>query len=137
MFSPDGRWVAYSSVETGARQVFVRPFPVSGGRWQVSTAGGTNPVWSRSRSELLFRGADGTIMTADYTASGTTFRSEKPRPWLEGAAATGVLPFYDLHPDGKRLAAPPMRTAVDRPDKVVFVFNFFEELQRRAAAARP
>jgi Tol biopolymer transport system component len=135
MFSPDGRWVAYSSVETGSRQVFVRPFPASGNRWQVSTAVGSNPVWSRARPELMFRGGDGTIMAADYTASGTTFRSEKPRPWMAGAAAKGVIRIFDLHPDGRRFAAPPMQTAEDRPDTLAFVFNFFEELKRRAGAS--
>ena len=118
--------------------MFVRPFPASGDRWQVSTTGGSNPAWSRARAELLFRGGDGTIMAADYTASGTTFRSEKPRPWLAGTAAKGVIPIFDLHPDGRRFAAPPMRTPEDRPDKLTFVFNFFEEVKRRAAAsARP
>jgi Tol biopolymer transport system component len=137
MFSPDGRWVAYSSVESGPRQVFVRAFSGSGGKWQVSTAGGTAPVWSRARPELLFRGADGTIMTAAYVATGDTFRSEKPRPWMEGGPA-GATPTFDLHPDGQRLAAPPMRTAAGGPDTLAIVFNFFEELQRLAApSARP
>ncbi len=138
MFSPDGRWVAYSSLETGPRQVFVRPFPGPGDRWQVSTAGGSAPVWSRARAELLFRGADGAIMTAAYVASGNTFRSEKPRPWMEGGAAKGVIPSFDLHPDGQRFAAPPMQREEDRPDTLAFVFNFFEELKRLApASARP
>jgi Tol biopolymer transport system component len=138
MFSPDGRWIAYSSVETGSLQVFVRPFPGPGGRWQVSTAGGSRPVWSRARAELLFRGADGIIMTAAYVASGNTFRSEKPRPWMEGGATKGTISSFDLHPDGLRIAAPPMQTAENQPDKLAFVFNFFEELKRRASAsARP
>lgn len=138
MFSPDGQWVAYSSVETGSRQVFVRPFQGSSGRWQVSTAGGSAPVWSRARTELVFRGADGTLMTAEYVASGDAFRSEKPRPWMEGGAAPGVIASFDLHPDGKRIAAPPMQKAEDRPHTLDFVFNFFEELKRRAApSAQP
>ena len=138
MFSPDGRWVAYSSVETGPRQVFVRPFPGPGDRWQVSTGGGSAPVWSRTRAELLFRGADGTLMTAAYAASGNTFRSEKPRPWMEGGAAKGVIAGFDLHPDGLRIAAPPMLTEKDRPDTLAFVFNFLEELKQLApASARP
>ena len=138
MFSPDGRWVAYSSVESGSQQVFVRPFPGPGERWQVSTAGGSAPVWSRAKAELLFHGADGTLMTAPYTASGNTFRSEKPRLWMEGALAKGVFSSFDLHPDGLRVAAPPMQTVENRPDTLAFVFNFFEELKRLApASARP
>jgi serine/threonine-protein kinase len=135
MFSPDGRWVAYSSLEAGSREVFVRPFPASSGRWQISTAGGSNPVWSRARAELLFRGGDGTIMVADYTARGATFSAAKPRPWMTGSAANAVIPVFDLHPDGQRLAAPPIRTAEDGPDMLIFVFNFFEELKRRAAGS--
>jgi serine/threonine-protein kinase len=134
MFSPNGRWVAYSSAEAGSREVFVRPFPASAGRWQVSTAGGSNPVWSRVRPELLFRGGDGTIMAANYAANGTTFVSEKPRPWMTGAAPMGTIRSFDLHPDGTRLAAPPLLAAEDRPDKLAFFFNFFAELKRRGAA---
>ena len=58
----------------------------------------------------------------------------RPRPWLAGAAAKGLIPIFDLHPDGRRFAAPPMRTAEDRPDTLAFVFNFFEEVKRRASA---
>jgi eukaryotic-like serine/threonine-protein kinase len=138
MFSPDGRWVAYSSTETGPRQVFVRPFPGPGERWQASTAGGSAPVWSRAKTELLFRGADGTLMMASYATTGTTFRSEKPRLWMEGAAAQGAFSSFDLHPDGLRVAAPPMQTADDRPRTLAFVFNFLDELKRLApASARP
>jgi Tol biopolymer transport system component len=53
--SPDGRWLAYVSNETGRREVFVRPFPdVESGKWQVSTAGGVSPVWAHSGRELFF-----------------------------------------------------------------------------------
>src|SRR5262249_48758082 len=55
MFSPDGRWIAYYSDESGNYEVYVRPFPGPGGKWQISTTGGTYPVWSRTRHELLYR----------------------------------------------------------------------------------
>ena len=75
-------------------------------------------------------------MTAAYVASGNAFRSEKPRPWMEGQK--GTISSFDLHPDGLRIAAPPMQTAENRPDKLAFLFNFFEELKRLAStSARP
>ena len=54
MFSPDGRWIAYSSTVSGRPEIYVRPFPGPGGTWQVSTSGGTYPTWSRSGNELLY-----------------------------------------------------------------------------------
>src|ERR1019366_1204929 len=65
MFSPDGRWLAYLSSESGSNEVFVRPFPGPGGKWQVSTGGADDPAWSPKKHELLFASlADGRIMTA-------------------------------------------------------------------------
>src|SRR4029453_8678885 len=55
MFSPDGRWLAYASTESGQYEVYVRPFPGPGGKWQISTNGGVYPTWSRTRHELLYR----------------------------------------------------------------------------------
>ncbi len=57
-FSPDGRWLAYESDESGQREVYVRPFPGPGGKWPVSTEGGTEPVWTRNGRELLYRNGD-------------------------------------------------------------------------------
>jgi serine/threonine protein kinase len=57
-----------------------------------------------------------------------------PRPWIEGA--TGAIQQFDLHPDGQRVAAPPLETDADRPDTVAFVFNFFDELRRIAPGSR-
>ena len=106
-FSPDGRWLAYISADTGRREVFVRPFPGPGGKWPVSTGGGTFPTWSRNRKELFYRASDGTLMVAAYAAEGDSFRAEKPRQW-----SPGLVPFragirtFDLHPDGQRFAVP-------------------------------
>src|SRR5258706_2718859 len=55
VFSPDGRWLAYMSLESGGPEVYVRPFPGPGGKWQVSTGGGVMPVWSRNGRELFYR----------------------------------------------------------------------------------
>jgi serine/threonine-protein kinase len=80
-FSPDGRWLAYTSEEHGEQQVIVQPFPIdaTGGRWQVSTAGGRFPRWSRSRNELFFMRGNRLFAVA-YRASAGAFAVDKPPP---------------------------------------------------------
>jgi serine/threonine-protein kinase len=129
-FSPDGRWLAYMSNESGRNEVYVRPFPGSGGKWQVSTAGGRLPTWSRNRRDLLYLVEDGRILVAAYTVEGDLFRAEKPRVWSPGLAPVrGFGRTYDLHPDGERVA---VLKAEARRDKVDLIQNFFDELRRIA-----
>jgi hypothetical protein len=132
-FSPDGRWLAYTSDEQGKSEVYVRAFPPpssgQGGKWQISNSGGVEPRWSRNGHDLLYRSGD-QIMVVSYTVKGDTFVAEKPRVWI--AKLGGVE--WDLAPDGKRVA---VMTAVDTPEapkqehEVVFLENFFDELRRR------
>jgi serine/threonine-protein kinase len=82
-FSPDGRWLAYESNESGTNEVYVRPFPGPGGRWQISTGGGRLPRWSRDGRELLFETLDWLVMAVSYTAKGGSFAALKPRVWTE------------------------------------------------------
>ena len=137
-FSPDGRWLAYASTEAGATDVFVRAFPQpvsgSGSRWQISTNGGTAPVWSRSGHDLFYQSGD-QIMAASYAVMGDTFVPGKPSVWATKIAAPGPnAPVWDLAPDGKRVA---LLTPVDSSDgskqehEVVLLQNFFDELRRR------
>jgi len=110
----------------------VRAFPDKGGKWQISNAGGANPVWSRNGRELFFRSEDNRIMVAPYTAKGDSFIADKPRPWsdkqLADVPAAGILNF-DLTPDGKRVAA---LIPVETPQShVIFLLNFGDELQRK------
>jgi hypothetical protein len=132
-FSLDGRWLAYQSEESGRNEVYVRPFPGPGSKWQVSTAGGLVPIWSRTSKELFYRTDDQKIMVASYTAQGDSFHTDKPRLWFEGQF-TG----FDLHPDGQRFAIlkAPESQSPTKSDKAVFIFNFFDELRRLAAAKR-
>ena len=140
MFSPDGRWLAYTSNESGQQQVYVRPYPGPGGQQQISNDGGTFPSWSQARSELFFRDPNTQqIMNASYTATGESFRAEKPRVWspVRAPARPRLWP-YALHPDGKRVvvaAGGDPRTAGES-DKLVFVFNFFDELRRLAPPSK-
>jgi serine/threonine-protein kinase len=138
MFSPDGRWLAYMSNESGAIDVFVRPFPGPGGKWQVSTGGGLTPTWSSTKHELFY-GVNGQIVVAPFTVDGDSFRAEKSQLWSEARYQTrGPGRMFDLHPDGERFAlAPAAQTPVGaKLDKVVFIFNFFDELRRIAPATK-
>jgi serine/threonine-protein kinase len=134
-FSPDGRWIAYSSNEGGRFDIYVRPYPVTGGGWQVSMAGGSFPVWSRAGHELLYRAPDGHIMSVDYAVKGDTFSPGKPRLWADVFIPVLTnLPAFDLAPDGKRLAAV-MPDGEESPHStnLIFLMNFADELQRMRA----
>ena len=99
-FSPDGRWLAYHSNESGPQEVYVRPFPGPGAKWQISTGGGTYPLWSRNRKELFYRAADETLMVAAFAAERDSFRAEKPRQWSPARVPPGPAAnrMFDLHP---------------------------------------
>ena len=134
-FSPDGRWLAYASDESGRFEVYVRAFaasgPAGGERWPISNSGGLSPAWSPNGRELLYQAGD-QIMTVGYTVSGDSFVAEKPRVWAANVRGAGG---FDLAPDGKRVAMfVPVATkeASQRENSVVFVLNFFDELRRRA-----
>jgi serine/threonine-protein kinase len=132
-FSPDGQWLAYSSDETGRQEVYVRPFAGKGGKWQISTDGGSFPTWSRTRDELFYQAA-GSIAVASFTVEADSFRAQKPSYWPGRYEARGKNRVFDLHPDGERLA---LRLAAETPgyakrDHVTFIFNFFDDLRRRA-----
>jgi serine/threonine-protein kinase len=132
-FSPDGRWLAYSSLESGHPEVYVRPFPGPGGRWLIGA--GANPTWSRTKRELLY-GVDGLIMVATFSLDGDSFRAGRPRLWSERRYETrGSTRMFDLHPDGEHFAlaprAQPASTTVQ--DRLVFIFNFVNAQGRIAA----
>jgi serine/threonine-protein kinase len=142
-FSPDGRWLAYHSNESGTQEVYARPFSLpgggTGGRWQVSTGGGRIPLWSRNGRELLFVAPDRRVMAAGYTAQGDTFVAAKPRVWTEARVrGFGGFPAYDIAPDGKRLAAmvADEKAAEKLPTNLTVLVNFGDELRRKAPEPR-
>jgi serine/threonine-protein kinase len=135
-FSPDGRWMAYSSDDSGTSEIYVRAFPDQGRKWQISNSGGAYPMWSRIRSELFFETLDNRIMVAAYAVNGGSFVASKPRLWSEtriGGVANNSR-NVDLAPDGKRFAA---LMPADAPESrqaqshVILLENFFDELRRR------
>ena len=140
--SPDGRWVAYESDESGQDEIYVRPFPdVNVGRWQVSTEGGSKPLWSRNGRELFYlvaSGAGATVMSAPVER-GTRFMVGTPTkvlegPYLFGTGGTGDLSArtYDVSPDGERfLMIKPL--GLNQPAtsaNLIVVQHFDEELKR-------
>jgi len=138
--SPDGRWVAYASSESGVYEVYVRAFPDTGRQWPVSTGGGSLPVWSRTRNELTYRTEDQILMVASYAVSGDTFIAAKPRAWSDTRLFnTGFVQNFTLAPDGTRFA---VLMSAERPDprltqhQAMLVLNFLDDVQRRMAAGR-
>jgi serine/threonine-protein kinase len=133
MISPDGRWLAYQSDESGRSEVYVRPFPGPGGKWQISTGGGGRPVWSKKAPELFYRSSEG-MMVASYTANGEAFVASKPRLW---AGKKDLGEFFDLAPDGKRFAVLQAEASEQKgPAQVTYLLNFFDELRRRVPAGK-
>jgi len=135
VFSPDGRWLAYTSNDSGRFEVYVRPFPGPGGKWQISTDGGVFPKWSPSGKELFYRTDDQRIWVSTYSASPDAFVAGRPRQWSEGRFADRALASnFDVAPDGKRFAVlkAPEGDNESRTDKVIFIENFFDELRRIA-----
>jgi serine/threonine-protein kinase len=134
-FSPDGRWLAYEGSESGSYEVYVRPFPGPGGKWQISTGGGVLPKWSRNGKELFYRTPDSKIMVVTYTAAGDSFHADKPQLWSPGQfTELGLFTYnFDLHPDGKRIAVlkAPGTGQSAAVNKVSFIFNFFDELRSK------
>jgi serine/threonine-protein kinase len=139
-FSPDGRWIAYSSFEGLNQEVYVRPFPAdaSGGKWQISSGGGNAPIWSRNGRELFYTTLQNQIMVVSYTAKGATFAVEKPRQWSDHRIFSGTaVKNYDLAPDGKRFAVFEAPEGEQKPETHVNVLlNFFDEVRRRAPAGK-
>jgi serine/threonine-protein kinase len=143
-FSPNGRWLAYTSNESGRPEVYVRPFPLRGGKWQVSDGGGAYPRWSRDGDRLYYR-TDAGLMVASVDTSGETFRAGKAQPLLDGSFQGGtaglglagnVFADYDVAPDGKRFVLFP--GAEDSGQGVhphaTLITHWFDELTRTFAA---
>jgi eukaryotic-like serine/threonine-protein kinase len=131
-FSPDGRWLAYVSNESGQSEIYVQPYPGPGGKWQISTEGGKEPVWNPNGRELFYRTGD--KMMAVEIATQPSFSVGKARMLFEGRyRPTPVTsPNYDVSPDGQRfLMLKPSESVEAAPTQISVVLNWFEELKRR------
>jgi serine/threonine-protein kinase len=132
LFSPDGRWLAYVSNESGRYETYVQPYPRPGGKWQISTEGGTEPVWNPNGRELFYRSGD--KMMAVEISTQPRFSAGKPKVLFAGRYQPSPSPVpaanYDVSPDGQRfLMLKPSESA--EPTQINVVLNWFEELKRR------
>jgi serine/threonine-protein kinase len=135
MISPDGRWMAYQSDESGKQEVYVQGFPDGHGKRQISGDRGGYPKWSRNGHELFFWpfGPNPHLMVVPFEARGDSFVADKPRVWSERVPVFfQAQKFYDPAPDGKSIVAlMPVDTPEEPRDRVTFLLNFFDELRRR------
>jgi serine/threonine-protein kinase len=137
--SPDGKFLAYASSESGRNEVFVRSFPGPGGKWKISTDGGKFPAWSRATHEILFLDFDDHIVAVNYTLQGDTFSPGIPHVWSSTKVRrTGVEQNFDVSPDGKRVVMFPRPTAEQSQGSlhVTFLLNFFDEVRRRVPTGK-
>ncbi|MBT5031705.1 MAG: hypothetical protein HOM55_05350 [Proteobacteria bacterium] len=135
--SHDGQWLAYASNETGRMEIYVRPFPdINGGKWLVSSEGGTEPLWGPEGRELFYR--DGDAILAVQIDTSTGIRAGTPIELFEGRFAESVdtsIPSYDVAPDGQRFLLMKdfnVEEARSSETPLLVVENWFEELNRLA-----
>ncbi|MEX0879184.1 MAG: protein kinase [Thermoanaerobaculia bacterium] len=135
-FSPDGHWIAYTSNDSGRFEIYARPFPGPGGRVQISTEGGMEPVWSRDGNELFYR--DGDRMMSVPARLGGELRVGQPTVLFEkpGLFALPFLEFrqYDVAPDGKSFVMIQLPDAQAPASVPILVTNWFSELERKVSA---
>jgi len=101
VFSPDGRWIAYQSDESGSQEIYIRPFPGPRGKWQVSTNGGTRPRWRGDGKELFYLDADAFITVAETNLGSSTVEIGLVRPLFSFIRYTGGTDNYDVTADGQ------------------------------------
>jgi serine/threonine-protein kinase len=130
-FSPDGRWLAYVSDESGQPKIYLREYPDAGQKWTVSTLGATNPVWSRDGRELYYI-SDNHMMAVKVTSE-PVFPVEAPKRLFvsSGLIVSGgsLGKNYDVSDDGQFLM---VKRSDDAKDQLIVVHNWFEELKRLA-----
>ena len=139
--SPDGQWLAYESDQSGQAEIYVRPFPnVNDGRWPISTDGGEEPQWGPEGRELFYLAPDNLMVTqieTDPTFSWST--PERVFSTSGYAVPLNAAHRYDIEPDGRFLMLKPTTaetTDGDSSPEVIFVLNWFEELQRLVPTGR-
>ena len=135
VFSPDGRWVAYDSDESGRWEVYVRPVAGEGGRWQVSVQGGEFARWSRDGGTLFYQERGKNAWRVPVKATGSSLEVGRPEKLFE--LAVGLQPDWDVTADGSRfLMVQSETTAAAGGSMVKLTFNWFEDLKALLATPR-
>ena len=133
--SPDGRWLANSSDETGNFEVYVQPYPnPDGARWKITSGGGRDPVWSRNGRELFYQNE--TTMFATAVTTDPTFAFAPPVALFDGPYVDSLGRWYDVAPDGRFLMIKPGWLSTGREVPLNVVLNWFEELKQRVPIGR-
>jgi Tol biopolymer transport system component len=132
-FSPDGKYLAYSSNENGRNEVYVMPFRGGSGKWQISTNGGRGTYWQRDGKQLLYM-ESGNIMGVDI-ATQPTFHASTPGV-IVPAKAMGNLAGFDVSPDGQRFLVLQQNSEAAQTGQINVVLNWSEELRRRSASGK-
>ena len=132
-FSPDGKWVAYASDESGTWEVYVQSFPAPGGKWQVSTNGGAQPQWRRDGRELFYLSSDRKLMAVAVKGNGSTFERDAPKELfglrLQTVGLPGPRNYFVVAADGQRfLVASAPEERITLPTTVVL--NWTADLRR-------
>ena len=133
VFSPDGRWLAYHSNESGRMEVYVRPFSGSGEKQLVSTSVGMYPMWSRDENKLYYQNvAEWTLMEVSFSVEGQSFRAEAPKVVGPIPRRGHGMPGLDIHPDGRRFAV--LKAAEETSDvrlnRITLIPHFFDDLRK-------
>jgi hypothetical protein len=129
-FSPDGRWIAYQSDESGRPEIYVGPFPRpagGGGKWMVSQGGGFAPRWRRDGTELFYIGADGQVMASGVSASGAAFQRGVPKLLFNVRIAPETN--WDVNAEGTKFLFPIISNDTTQPPFTV-VLNWMSLLKR-------
>jgi eukaryotic-like serine/threonine-protein kinase len=128
-FSPDGRWVAYVSNETGSNEVYVTHFPGPAGKWPISSGGGDYPRWRADGRELFYLARNGTLMAAAVNGQGADFDVNGARPVLEIHPGSSAGYPYDVSADGQRFLVNTIVEAAPLPP-ITLVVNWAAGLQK-------
>jgi len=128
-FSPDGRWIAYSSDESGRNEIYVMPFPGPGGKRQISTSGGSHPKWRGAGREIFYLAPDNKLMAAEVSGQGATLEVGAVRSLFEVRPYFEIGSVYDLTSDGQRFL---INTTVEQKASgpITLVINWTADLKR-------